>query len=225
MPQPFPPRSVDPGDGASASDFWRALSGSSSLTCGAARPVARRISSFRVSLAFALEGLREAFATQRNLRIHTVFGAAALACAVVLRLPVHDLALVVALTALVLFAELMNTAIEATLDHAAGPAFDPSIKLIKDLAAAAVLVAALGATIIGLVVFLPAVPPLLRGEHALSIPRLAISLALMGMVLGAVASLTPRRASRALRRRRPGVVTAGAALLALALIAAVRLFH
>jgi len=113
-------------------------------------------SSLRRSVLCALDGLRYAFATQRNVRIQLLVGAAAILLAALLRLPSHQLALIVVLVALVLFAELMNTSIESTLDHHAGSAFDPSVKLIKDMAAAAVLVASVGAVALGTTIFLPA---------------------------------------------------------------------
>jgi len=112
--------------------------------------------SFHRSIACALDGLRYAFATQRNIRIQLAIGVSAILLAAVLRLPGHQIALIVVLTALVLFAELMNTAVESTLDHHAGSAFDPSVKLIKDMAAAAVLVASVGAAALGTAIFLPA---------------------------------------------------------------------
>ena len=113
------------------------------------------------SVRFALEGFRYAFLTQRNLRIQCAVGIAALMLGVVLRLPFHEFALVVALTALVLFAELMNTALEATLDFHADAEFDLAVKQIKDIAAASVLVASLGAAVLGATIFLHALAPAL----------------------------------------------------------------
>jgi diacylglycerol kinase len=50
--------------------------------------------------------------------------------------------------------EMLNTAIEKTMDHLS-PDYHPSVKVIKDLAAGAVLMAALAAAIIGAVIFIP----------------------------------------------------------------------
>lgn len=126
---------------------------------GLSRPSGRSLLAQRAfirSVSFALEGIAYAFRTQRNVRIQSAAGAGALTLAIVLRLPVHQTVLVAALTALVLFAELMNTAIEATLDHRVGTTFDPSVKRIKDIAAASVLVVSLGAAALGASMFLPA---------------------------------------------------------------------
>jgi diacylglycerol kinase len=86
-----------------------------------------------------------------------VIGTGAVILAIALRLPVHDVVLIAALTALVLCAELMNTAIEATWDERAGADFDLSVKRIKDIAAAAVAMACLGAAVLGASIFLPAI--------------------------------------------------------------------
>lgn len=111
---------------------------------------------WRRSLQFALDGLRYALGTQRNLQIQAGIAAAALGAAVALRLPGYQVALIVALAALVLFAELVNTVIESTLDLHVGAAFDPAVKHLKDMAAAAVLVVAMGAAALGTAIFLPA---------------------------------------------------------------------
>jgi diacylglycerol kinase len=57
-------------------------------------------------------------------------------------------------TSLVWAAEIMNTAIEHLVDLVS-PGFHPGAGLIKDLAAAAVLVLSLAALITGLVIFIP----------------------------------------------------------------------
>ena len=111
------------------------------------------------SVTFALAGLRYAFRTQRNLRIQCSIGCGALITALALKLPVHEVALVFALTALVLFAELLNTALEHMLDTHLGSAFDPSVKRIKDMTAASVLIASIGAGALGATLFLPRITP------------------------------------------------------------------
>ncbi len=123
-------------------------------------PAAQR--SLAGSLGYAFEGIRYAFATQRNIRIQAVLGVSAVALALALHLPFQQLVLVFALALLVLFAELMNTAIEATLDEHIGDAFDLSVKRIKDMAAAAVLIVSVAAVALGASIFLPALTRLFR---------------------------------------------------------------
>lgn len=114
-------------------------------------------SSLAQSIGFAIEGVGFAFRTQRNFRIHCAIGAFAVAFACLLRLPVYQVALVAVLALLVLCAELINTAIEATCDLKTSGVFDPAVKHIKDIAAAAVLVVSVGATTLGTAIFLPAI--------------------------------------------------------------------
>jgi diacylglycerol kinase len=78
------------------------------------------------------------------VRIHAVLAAAAVLAGALLRLSPLEWAAVAFAVALVLTAELLNTALEAVVDLAS-PAEHPLAKRAKDVAAAAVLVAALGA--------------------------------------------------------------------------------
>jgi len=111
--------------------------------------------SFRQSVSYALEGAQYAFRTQRNIQIQGVIGAGCVGLGLMLGLAFHELALVIMLTCLVLFAELMNTALEYVIDTCVGVDFDPSIKRVKDMAAASVLIVSLGAAALGSAVFFP----------------------------------------------------------------------
>ncbi len=111
------------------------------------RPVAR----FARSVGFALRGWSHAWRTQAHLRFEGVAALVAIAAAVALG---SGVAAVVVASTLVLVAELVNTAVEATVDLVA-PGPDPRAAIAKDVAAGAVLVAALGAVGVGLAVFGP----------------------------------------------------------------------
>jgi diacylglycerol kinase (ATP) len=100
--------------------------------------------SFRTRLRFALHGLAAALRSEQSLKLQAAAFAAALAVLVVLRPPPVWWALVLLASALVVAAELLNTALEALADHL-HPGEHARIRLAKDCAAAAVLVAALGA--------------------------------------------------------------------------------
>lgn len=106
------------------------------------------------SFRFAWQGLRLAFATQRNLRIDLAAAVVAVGAAWVLELPPGELALVVLAAAAVIAAELFNSALEALVDLVQAQA-DPLARRAKDMAAAAVLVTAVGAAVVGCVLFLP----------------------------------------------------------------------
>jgi diacylglycerol kinase (ATP) len=111
--------------------------------------------SVRASLAFAWAGVRHAFSTQRNVRLQAAIGTIVVLVAGLLRVPAHDLTLLVVLSALVLCAELMNTAVERLLDYTAGTDFEPGVKRVKDLSAASVLVLCLGAAAVGAAILVP----------------------------------------------------------------------
>jgi undecaprenol kinase len=99
---------------------------------------------FRARLGFALRGLAHALRTEASLKVQALAGAAALLVLLVLRPAAVWWALVFLASALVMAAELLNTAIEhlADLLH---PQHSPGIRLVKDCAAAGVLIAVLGA--------------------------------------------------------------------------------
>ena len=113
-----------------------------------------RARNFWQSLAFAFAGVRLALHSQRNLRIHFAFALAAVFLGFALRISRAEWAVVVALIALVISLELLNTAVEALADLAS-PTFHPLAKTAKDTAAGAILVVALGSAAAGLIIFLP----------------------------------------------------------------------
>lgn len=96
------------------------------------------------------------------MRFHLVAALGVLVGAAAFRLPLEQWAAVVFAITLVLLAETLNTAVEAVLDiiH---PDQHPLVRVVKDLAAGAVLVAAVGATVIAGIVFVPEFWNLLSG--------------------------------------------------------------
>ncbi len=107
------------------------------------------------SLGYALQGLRDAWDTQINLRLHVYVGIGTVAFGAWLRLSVIEWLWISFAIGLVIFAELMNTAIEQMVDFIVGTRFDPSARRVKDLAAGCVLVAAVIAVVIGVLTFGP----------------------------------------------------------------------
>jgi undecaprenol kinase len=103
------------------------------------------------AFGYALEGIVTAWRTQRNVRIHTVLAVLVVVAGIVLRFSATSWAIVTLAVALVLVAELVNTALEALVDLAS-PQDHPLAKQAKDVAAAAVLAAALGAAAAGIFV-------------------------------------------------------------------------
>ncbi len=113
------------------------------------------------SFRFAFRGLRHLFA-ESNTKLHAVIALAVLALSWVLELPPAEWALLVFAIALVLAAEAFNTALEHLAD-AAVPNEHPLVGTAKDVAAGAVLIAALGAAAVGVLVLGPRLWALVRG--------------------------------------------------------------
>ena len=112
----------------------------------------QRSTSLFQSFNFAAEGVVHAVRTQRNLWIHFTIAAAVLVAAIAFGVSRIELMVLLVAITFVLVAELVNTAIEATVDVAT-TSFDPMAKIAKDIAAGAVLVATLNAGAVGYLVF------------------------------------------------------------------------
>lgn len=103
--------------------------------------------SFPRRLAFALMGLRSAWRSEASFKTQTVAAAAVLVALLWLRPSALWWAVAAVTVAFVLAAELFNTAIETLADHL-HPEQDPAIKVVKDCAAGAVLIASLAALVV-----------------------------------------------------------------------------
>ncbi|MBX7213574.1 MAG: diacylglycerol kinase family protein [Thermoflexales bacterium] len=110
--------------------------------------------SILASFRFAWQGVKHAFRTQRNFRVHAAVTALVVLAGLMFRLSWTEWAVIALTVAVVFQAELVNTALEAVVDHVS-PDFHALAKVAKDCAAAAVLVVALGAVAVGVAIFLP----------------------------------------------------------------------
>ena len=106
------------------------------------------------SFLHALAGIAAAVKGERNMRIHLVAAVAAISVGAWLGLSVCEWATIMLCIALVVSLECANTAIEAAVDLAS-PDIHPLAKKAKDCAAGAVLLAAMGAAIVGCIIFVP----------------------------------------------------------------------
>jgi len=107
-----------------------------------------------LSFRHAFRGLRELFAGEPNAQIHGGVALAVVLLALWLPVPARDLGLLVLTIGVVLALEAMNSALEVLADRVSRER-DPLIGRSKDLAAAAVLIAALAAAGTGLLVLGP----------------------------------------------------------------------
>ena len=110
------------------------------------------------SFIYACRGIYQALKYEANMRVHLFAAVSAILCGIFLRiLPYEWLMLLLTIT-LVIFAELMNTALEANVDLVTKQR-KPEARIAKDVAAGAVLVTSLNALIIGMIIFLPKIFP------------------------------------------------------------------
>lgn len=107
---------------------------------------------FISSVKNALKGLSAAFREQRNLRIQSTISLLAIVVGVWLKITRMEWAIIFTCIGLVMGLELMNSAIEVLLDKL-HPENDSAIGKAKDIAAGAVLIAAICSAIVGFWIF------------------------------------------------------------------------
>lgn len=117
------------------------------------KPVSR-VSPFIRSFGYAFEGIFYTLRTQRNMRVHLGIGLVAAALGLWLGISGVEWAVLLVMMALVLTLEMVNTVVETLVDMVTDR-FHPLAKVAKDVAAGAVLVAAILAVGVGLFLFLP----------------------------------------------------------------------
>jgi diacylglycerol kinase (ATP) len=107
---------------------------------------------------YAFQGWGYVLRTQRNAWIHSLIATIVFLLGLWLELSLQDWAIIILTAGFVFSAEFINTAIEAVVDLATSE-HHPLAKIGKDVGAAAVLVAALAAVLVGLLIL---GPPLLQ---------------------------------------------------------------
>lgn len=106
------------------------------------------------SFKYAFEGIISTIKEERNMFIHFLISIIVVIAGVYVRLSLNEWLICLLLFALVFSLELINTAIENTVDLVTTKK-NKKAKLAKDAAAGAVLIAAIFASIIGIIIFLP----------------------------------------------------------------------
>ncbi|OPL19713.1 MAG: hypothetical protein AVO35_01700 [Candidatus Aegiribacteria sp. MLS_C] len=110
----------------------------------------RRFRSFK----YALRGVWTLLSTQANARIHLTALMGVITAGLLVGLDSGEWTAITLAVAMVFSAEAMNSALEFLADHTA-PQWHDKVQKAKDLAAGAVLLAAMGALAVGLLVFVP----------------------------------------------------------------------
>ena len=114
------------------------------------------------SLKHAGAGLKRVFIEERNFLVQLFCTLAVVIVGILLKIDRGEWLVVVLLFILVLILEMVNTAIEAIVDMTVGRQFHECAKKAKDVAAGAVVIAAIAALVNGVIIFLPAVINLIK---------------------------------------------------------------
>ena len=114
----------------------------------------RKMKKIRNSFKYAIEGIWTSFKTERNMKIHIFVMILVIIAGIILKINKSEWIICIILFAIVIGSELFNTAIETIVDMVM-PEKNEKAKIAKDVSAGAVLVVAIGAAIIGLVIFVP----------------------------------------------------------------------
>ena len=106
------------------------------------------------SFKYALEGLFYSIKNERNIFIHFIIMILVISFGLIFKIKLYEWFICIILFILVISLEFINTSIELTLDVICEEK-RKKIKDAKDIAAASVLISAMGASIIGLLIFIP----------------------------------------------------------------------
>ena len=112
------------------------------------------LSHFLRSVQYALHGLRVTFRTEQNFRVQIVAAVLVTIAMFLFPLSRSERVFLVLVMMIVLVLELVNTAVEKFVDFLR-PRWHEEARIIKDILSGAVLVASVGAFLIGLFIFLP----------------------------------------------------------------------
>ncbi|MCC7495649.1 MAG: diacylglycerol kinase [Fimbriimonadaceae bacterium] len=107
---------------------------------------------FARSFRHAMDGVLDAYRSQRHMRAHFVFMACNAILALIYKLNAIEVAVLMLTITLVIFAEMINTVVEATLNLVC-ETYHPIARFVKDVAAGAVLVTAVNSCLVGLCIY------------------------------------------------------------------------
>lgn len=163
------------------------------------------------SFDYAIRGIVYTLRTQRNMRLHFVVSVAVFVAALALHVSGLELIALIFAVGFVLVAELINTAIETTVDLAVDR-YDALAAVAKDVAAGAVLVSAVTAVAVGYVVFFsrvtPAVQRTMEAVRESDATVTIIALALTSVTVLGVKAITQEKGTSYLRGGWPSGHTA-----------------
>lgn len=109
---------------------------------------------FIKSFYYAFQGIISSLKQEKNMKVHIIIMLIVIICGIIFKISKIEWIICIILFALVISLELVNTSIEKTVDLITQEKNEIA-KIAKDVAAGAVLVAAIAAAIIGLLIFVP----------------------------------------------------------------------
>ena len=109
---------------------------------------------FFEALKNSLKGIKYTFQNEKNLKIQSVFAILATGVGVFLKLTCVEFCILFITIGLVMFAELINTAVEFMLDLYSQE-HSENIKMAKDISSGAVLITSIISVLVGIALFLP----------------------------------------------------------------------
>lgn len=112
------------------------------------------ISRLLKSFSYAFRGLFKVWQEEQNMQVHTLVGLIAINFGLWFGLEKYEWLILILVILLVLIMEVVNSAVERVADMLK-PRIHGYVKEIKDITAAAVLLSAVGAVVIGLIIFWP----------------------------------------------------------------------
>lgn len=112
------------------------------------------ISKFLRSFGYAFDGLKLSISVDQNVRVHLIIGTLVLVISLLLKVPTAELLFVIFAIFFVVICEMLNTAIEE-MTNLIKKEHSQEARIAKDIAAAAVLLSAIFAVIVGVIVLVP----------------------------------------------------------------------
>jgi len=112
------------------------------------------IDRFKFSFRNALIGIKTAYKSQKNLRVHIFIGFLVIIFGVFLKVSIVEWLILLITILVVVITEMFNTALEFTVDLFSTE-YSRQAKKAKDVSAAGVLITAVFAILIGIIIFLP----------------------------------------------------------------------
>lgn len=114
----------------------------------------QQIYQFKKSMKYAFFGLKHIIKREQNFRLQLLFALLVFCLGFYVELSRNEWIAVIILISAVLILEIINSALEQVIDIIK-PRLHGQVKLVKDMMAAAVLVTAISAAVIGLIIFYP----------------------------------------------------------------------